>query len=167
MKILVTGSAGFIGFHLATRLLADGHDVAGMDNFNDYYSPALKHARDEVLQKNEKFKSNELDLCDDAGLKALFDRHPFDLVVHLAAQPGIRYSLINPQAYVRSNLEGFVNVIEQTRRHGIKRFFTVHGPWGRPGMDYWTFAVVSRLRQAVGFEPKTALADGMARFVSC
>ncbi len=121
MKILVTGSAGFIGFHVASRLLARGHRVVGLDNFNDYYSPELKRRRDSFLRKNLNFTLAEQDLCDSSALNALFRKHRFDRVCHLAAQVGVRYSLINPLAYHKSNSEGFFHVIEACRRAKIKR----------------------------------------------
>jgi UDP-glucuronate 4-epimerase len=116
---LVTGAAGFIGYHLAERLLAAGRPVIGLDNMSDYYDVTLKQARVRRLQAHAGFSFAQLDLTDAAGLDALFKRHGFDLVFNLAAQAGVRYSLTNPQAYVRSNLEGFVNVLECCRHHGI------------------------------------------------
>jgi len=122
MRILVTGAAGFIGFHLARRLLELGHEVAGLDNFNDYYHPGLKRARDRLLRDHVHYASNELDLCDRHGLKTLLARFEPELVVHMAAQPGVRYSFINPMAYQRSNLEGFMNLIDTVRESGIRKF---------------------------------------------
>jgi UDP-glucuronate 4-epimerase len=114
-RILVTGAAGFIGFHLARRLLDDGATVTGVDNFNDYYSVALKRARHAQLEAQPSYRGHTLDLCDLPRLQTLFrDRAP-EVVVHLAAQPGVRYSLANPFAYQRSNLEAFLNVIECCR----------------------------------------------------
>jgi len=115
MRILITGTAGFIGFHLARRLLDEGCPVAGLDNFNDYYSIRLKRDRHAQLEGRPEFCSHEIDLCDLPRLQRLFaDFHP-ECVVHLAAQPGVRYSLVNPQAYQRSNLEGFLNILECCR----------------------------------------------------
>jgi UDP-glucuronate 4-epimerase len=116
MRILVTGTAGFIGFHLARRLLADGHEVAGFDNFNDYYSVRLKRDRHALLAREARYTGRELDLCDLAGLQRLFAEFRPECVVNLAAQPGVRYSLVNPHAYQRSNLEGFLNLLECCRR---------------------------------------------------
>lgn len=114
--ILVTGAAGFIGYHLAERLLSDGRTVVGIDNMSDYYSVELKEARVRRLQRHARFSFLRLDLADAPGLAALFEQHGFDLVFNMAAQAGVRYSLVNPQAYVKSNLEGFVNILECCRR---------------------------------------------------
>ena len=116
--ILVTGAAGFIGFHLAQRLLAEGRQVIGIDNINAYYDPKLKQARLDRLAAQHGFIFHKLDLVDRAGVKALFAAHHFPAVVHLAAQAGVRYSLDNPHAYVDANLEGFINILEGCRHHG-------------------------------------------------
>jgi UDP-glucuronate 4-epimerase len=118
--ILVTGAAGFIGFHLSRRLLADGRRVIGLDNLNDYYDVNLKQARLTQLSASPGFEFARLDLADDAGMQALFARAKPEIVVNLAAQAGVRYSLKNPQAYVESNLTGFVNVLEGCRHHGVR-----------------------------------------------
>ena len=118
--ILVTGAAGFIGFHLSRRLLADGRRVIGLDNLNDYYDVNLKQARLTQLSASPGFEFARLDLADGAGMQALFARAKPEIVVNLAAQAGVRYSLKNPQAYVESNLTGFVNVLEGCRHHGVR-----------------------------------------------
>jgi UDP-glucuronate 4-epimerase len=118
--ILVTGAAGFIGFHVARRLLAEGCTVVGLDNLNDYYDPALKAARLDILQGEARFSFERTDLSDRASIEALFARHRFARVVHLAAQAGVRYSIDHPHAYVSANLEGFVNVLEGCRHHGCR-----------------------------------------------
>ena len=116
--VLVTGAAGFIGYHVARRLLEAGRPVTGLDNLNAYYDPALKQARLAELAKYPDFDFVRLDLADRDGMAALFAKHRFARVVHLAAQAGVRYSLTDPQAYVDSNLAGFVNVLECCRHNG-------------------------------------------------
>jgi UDP-glucuronate 4-epimerase len=118
--VLVTGAAGFIGFHVCRRLLAQGRQVVGIDSLNAYYDPALKEARRAELAKSEGFDFVKLDLADRAAVEALFQQHRFPHVVHLAAQAGVRYSLTNPHAYVDANLQGFVNVLEGCRHHGCR-----------------------------------------------
>jgi UDP-glucuronate 4-epimerase len=120
MKILLTGAAGFIGFHTAKKLLARGDEVVGLDNLNDYYDPNLKRARLSILQKEPKFRFVKMDLADKGGMKALFAREKFPRVIHLAAQAGVRYSLENPQAYIDSNVTGTLNVLEGCRHNGAE-----------------------------------------------
>ena len=116
--ILVTGAAGFIGFHVARRLLAEGRVVLGLDNLNSYYDPALKRARLDILRREPHFAFEQVDLTDRASMDGLFAKHRFANVVHLAAQAGVRYSIDHPHAYADANLEGFLNVLEGCRRHG-------------------------------------------------
>jgi UDP-glucuronate 4-epimerase len=118
--ILVTGAAGFIGFHLSKRLFEDGYQVVGIDNLNDYYDVNLKKDRLDLLTENSRFKFYETDLSDLDGLTTIFKSHQIDVVVNLAAQAGVRYSLENPHAYVNSNLVGFVNILECCRHHHVK-----------------------------------------------
>ncbi len=117
--VLVTGAAGFIGFHLASRFLLEGDEVVGLDNLNDYYDVSLKEARLDRLKQHPRFSFERIDLGDRTSLDALFTRNRFDLVVNLAAQAGVRYSLVNPQAYVNSNITGFVNILEACRHTGV------------------------------------------------
>jgi UDP-glucuronate 4-epimerase len=119
-SLLVTGCAGFVGFHFARRLLEAGKPVVGLDNLNDYYDPALKLARLDLLEKYPAFTFLKLDLADRAGMKAAFEQFRFSVVVHLAAQAGVRYSLQNPHAYADSNLEGFINILEGCRHAGCR-----------------------------------------------
>ncbi len=119
-KILVTGAAGFIGFHLSKRLLDEGCQVVGLDIINDYYDPAIKEARLEILKPHEGFKFVKIDLADQDSMDRLFKEEKFDAVVNLAAQAGVRYSLVNPQSYVDSNLVGFVNILEGCRHNDVK-----------------------------------------------
>ncbi len=118
-KVLVTGAAGFIGFHLAKRLLADGVEVVGIDNLNTYYDIGLKKDRLAELEKQPGFVFHRIDLRDAGALKQVFENGRFDVVVNLAAQAGVRYSLENPMAYVDSNLVGFANILECCRHHGV------------------------------------------------
>lgn len=122
MDILVTGSAGFIGFHLAKKLLSEGHTVAGIDNIGDYYCPELKRLRHDILRSYADFTAYEKDLCDLAALEQIFKKHGPKLICNLAAQVGVRYSLVNPFAYNRSNVEGFLNIIDIARRSKVERF---------------------------------------------
>lgn len=119
-KILVTGAAGFIGFHLSRNLLTRGDEVFGIDNLNDYYDPALKQARLDQLLPLAGFTFQKMDLGDGGELMSLFERERFDAVVHLAAQAGVRYSLQNPHAYVQANVVGFLNVLEACRHHPVR-----------------------------------------------
>ncbi|MCA6215283.1 NAD-dependent epimerase [Ideonella sp. B7] len=119
MKVLITGAAGFIGMHVAERLLARGDEVVGIDNLNDYYDPALKQARLARLTPRAGFRFQRLDVADRAGVEALFAAERFDRVVHLAAQAGVRYSITHPHAYGESNLTGFLNVLEACRQHPV------------------------------------------------
>ncbi len=194
--ILVTGAAGFIGYHVARRLIESGRPVVGIDNLNSYYDPRLKQARLAQLSPSQLFTFRKLDLSDHDGMASLFAEFRFPRVVHLGAQAGVRYSLTDPHAYADANFTGFLNVLEGCRHHGTRhllyassssvygantripfstaqnvdhpvslygatkkanelmahsyahlfalpstglRFFTVYGPWGRPDMAYWLF----------------------------
>ena len=119
-NILVTGSAGFIGFHTAKKLLDKGHEVVGIDNLNDYYSVQLKKQRLSILKQYENFSFEKISIEDEKKLNACFDNTPFDYVINLAAQAGVRYSITSPKTYVKSNVEGFLNILENCRNHKIK-----------------------------------------------
>ena len=120
MKILVTGAAGFIGMHTAQSLLRRGDSVVGIDNLNDYYDVGLKRARLACLAGQSDFRFVAMDIADREAMAALFATEGFDRVIHLAAQAGVRYSLLNPDAYVDSNLVGFLTVLEGCRHHGVR-----------------------------------------------
>ena len=120
MKILVTGAAGFIGMHVSQLLLARGDTVVGLDNLNDYYDPQLKRDRLARLTPNGRFQFVKMDVADRDGMAKLFAAERFDRVVHLAAQAGVRYSLVNPQAYIDSNIVGFTNVLEGCRYNDVQ-----------------------------------------------
>jgi len=120
VKLLVTGAAGFIGFHTSRLLLERGDEVVGLDNLNAYYDPALKDARLEILLGYPAFRFEKIDVADREAMQEVFQREKFERVVHLAAQAGVRYSLENPHAYVHSNVTGFLQVIEGCRRNDVE-----------------------------------------------
>ena len=120
MKILVTGAAGFIGFHTAKQLLERGDTVVGLDNFNDYYDVKLKEARAAVLDNYDAFTMARIDLADRPAMEALFAKEKFDKVINLAAQAGVRYSIENPHSYIDSNIVGFLNILEGCRHNDVQ-----------------------------------------------
>mgnify|MGYP001300347425 FL=1 len=120
MKVLVTGAAGFIGAAVSERLLARGDEVIGLDSINDYYDPALKHARLERLRDHQRFKFEQLNLADRVNLEAMFSRQAPQRVINLAAQAGVRYSLSNPHAYIDANIVGFLNILEGCRTTDVE-----------------------------------------------
>ena len=119
-KVLVTGAAGFIGAFLSKELMEQSHTVIGIDNLNDYYDVRLKTDRLEMLNQYENFTFIELDIADKEGVEHLFAEHQFDIVVNLAAQAGVRYSIENPDAYIQSNIHGFHNILEACRNHPVE-----------------------------------------------
>lgn len=120
MKILVTGCAGFIGMHVSQYLLNQGHQVVGIDNLNDYYTPQLKLDRLKQIETSEGFSFQKMDISDAAAINTLFAENAFNRVVHLAAQAGVRYSIVNPKAYIDANITGFFNILEACRHHGTE-----------------------------------------------
>jgi UDP-glucuronate 4-epimerase len=146
MALLITGVAGFIGSSVAMALLDRGEQVIGIDNLNDYYDPALKLARLERISAahGNAFTFEKVDFSDQSAFEAFAAPHRFDRIVHLGAQAGVRYSLVNPKAYVRANLMGQINLLELARHRGVDHFIyasssSVYGPWGRPDMAMWIF----------------------------
>lgn len=148
MKVLVTGSAGFIGFHTSKRLLERGDQVVGFDNVNSYYDPRIKRARLAILARYPNFHFMEADLADRESVDKLFARHGFEKVIHLAAQAGVRYSIDNPHVYVDSNVKGFLHILEGCRHNNVQHLtyastssvygatthlpFSVHDPVDHP-----------------------------------
>ena len=120
MKILVTGSAGFIGSALSIRLLKDGHDVVGIDNFNDYYDVQLKHDRVSLAKDYENYSIYKMDVADKTSILNLFKKENFDRIIHIAAQAGVRYSIENPHAYIDANIHGFMNILEACREFPVE-----------------------------------------------
>lgn len=120
MNILVTGAAGFIGFHLSKRLLAQGYHVIGVDNLNEYYDVLLKKERLKILEKNVNFEFYKIDLANQESLNPIFKDKSINIVINLAAQAGVRYSLNNPHSYVHSNLFGFINILEACRHYQVE-----------------------------------------------
>jgi len=119
-KVLVTGAAGFIGYHLSKSLLNKGYEIVGIDNMNSYYNVKLKEARIADIIENSNFHFYKMDICDMESMNVLFDENQFDIIVNLAAQAGVRYSIDNPKAYLDSNLCGFFNILELCRHHKIE-----------------------------------------------
>ena len=122
MKILISGCAGFIGYHLTKELISKSYDVLGLDNLNEYYDLNLKKDRLEILKSLDNFKFANTDIADLENLKKIFEYFNPDKVINLAAQPGVRYSLINPHAYSHSNLVGFLNVLDLSKSYNVKGF---------------------------------------------
>jgi len=156
---LVTGSAGFIGYHVARALLEHGARVVGLDNFNDYYSPALKHDRDLELRRHPNFISVAADLTDLPALEALFSAHRPRKICHLAAQAGVRYSLINPFAYQKSNLEGFVNLLELAKRFPPERLVYASSSSVYAGLTEMPFSETQRVDTPISLYAATKKAN--------
>lgn len=157
--ILVTGAAGFIGFHVARQLLAEGRSVVGLDNLNSYYDPALKRARLAQLGNESRFSFVQADLADRETMAALFARHRFSEVVHLAAQAGVRYSIERPQSYVESNLQGFLNVLEGCRNNGCRHLVYASSSSVYGANTKLPFSVKDRTDHPVSFYAATKKAN--------
>ena len=161
MKILVTGAAGFIGHHVAVRLLSRGDEVVGIDNFNDYYSVSLKRDRDSKLRRDHGggFTSIETDFADAEGLERALDGVEFDRIVHLGAQAGVRYSIENPRAYVQSNLVGHLNLMEIARGRASEHLVYASSSSVYGGNDTLPFRVEDRVDHPLSLYAATKKAD--------
>jgi len=157
--ILVTGAAGFIGYHLAKRLLLSGYRVAGVDSLNDYYDPALKHARLSELTAFERFSFTEGDLAENELVERLFADTKPDVVVHLAAQAGVRYSIENPRAYIESNIVGFFNVLEAVRHNPVAHFLYASSSSVYGNRDKTPFSVEDRVDKPISLYAATKKSD--------
>ena len=158
-SILVTGAAGFIGFHVARQLLAEGRSVVGLDNLSSYYDPALKQARLSLLANERRFSFVRADLADRETMAALFARHRFSEVVHLAAQAGVRYSIEHPQSYADSNLQGFLNVLEGCRTSGCRHLVYASSSSVYGANTKLPFSVQDRTDHPVSFYAATKKAN--------
>ncbi|MEJ2226604.1 MAG: GDP-mannose 4,6-dehydratase [Syntrophobacterales bacterium] len=156
---LVTGSAGFIGFYATQALLEAGARVVGLDNFNDYYAVALKQARDQELRRYPGFVSVAADLADLAALEALFADHRPQKICHLAAQAGVRYSLVNPFAYQKSNLEGFLNLLELAKRFPVERLVYASSSSVYAGLTEMPFSETQRVDTPISLYAATKKAN--------
>jgi UDP-glucuronate 4-epimerase len=163
--VLVTGAAGFIGYHVAAALLARGDSVVGIDNLNDYYDPALKLARLALLKPHAGFEFVKLDVADRDGLPRLFEQHRFRRVVHLAAQAGVRYSITHPFAYVDSNITGFVNVLEQARAFAPEHLVYASSSSVYGANEKTPFAVDDRVDRPVSLYAATKRANELMAHV--
>ncbi|MGY8678138.1 NAD-dependent epimerase [Bradyrhizobium sp. UFLA05-153] len=157
-SILVTGAAGFIGFHVARQLLAEGRPVVGLDNLSNYYDPTLKRARLDVL-RDAGFSFVQADLADRDTIAKLFAQHRFATVVHLAAQAGVRYSIEHPQTYVDSNLQGFLNVLEGCRHNGCRHLVYASSSSVYGANTKLPFAIEDRTDHPVSFYAATKKAN--------
>jgi UDP-glucuronate 4-epimerase len=164
-SFLVTGSAGFIGFHVARALLGRGAAVVGLDNYNDYYSPSLKRDRDARLRQFPGFTSIEGDLVDLALLSELFSAHRPQRVCHLAAQAGVRYSLVNPFVYQKTNLEGFLNLIELSKRFQVERYVYASSSSIYGGVTELPFSEGQRVDTPISLYAATKKADELMAHV--
>jgi len=162
--ILVTGAAGFIGYHVAERLLARGETVVGIDNLNDYYDPRLKQARLDRLV-NPRFTFERIELADRAAVEALFVRHRFSRIVHLAAQAGVRYSLSHPHAYIDSNVSGFLNLLEAARARPLQHFVYASSSSVYGANAKLPFSVEDRVDHPVSLYAATKRANELMAYV--
>jgi UDP-glucuronate 4-epimerase len=160
MRVLVTGIAGFIGFNVARHLLARGDSVLGIDSLNDYYDVTLKHARLALLaQSGDAFEFAQVDFADDTALDAVLEGQQFDRIVHLGAQAGVRYSIENPRAYLRSNLAGHLNLLEVARHRKVEHMVYASSSSVYGGNDTLPFRVEDRVDQPLSLYAATKKAD--------
>jgi UDP-glucuronate 4-epimerase len=164
MNILVTGSAGFIGFHIAKALLKQGRLVVGIDNINDYYSKNLKWARNNILETYDNYRFYHTDLCDLQTITSIFKDIKIDKICHLAAQAGVRYSIENPYAYQKSNLEGFTNILEMARRFEVKNFVFASSSSVYGGNKKVPFSVEDAVNSPISFYAATKIANELMSF---
>ncbi len=157
--ILVTGAAGFIGYHLSKRLLESGLTIAGVDNCNDYYDPALKRARLKELYQYERFSFLEGDLADEDFVESIFTKVKPVVVVHLAAQAGVRYSIDNPRAYIESNIVGFFNVLEAVRNHPVEHFLYASSSSVYGNREQTPFSIQDRVDKPISLYAATKKSD--------
>jgi UDP-glucuronate 4-epimerase len=162
--ILVTGAAGFIGYHISRRLLERGFRVAGADNLNAYYDPSLKRARLKELAAFSAFTFTECDLADNNAAESLFSAEKPDVVVHLAAQAGVRYSIENPRAYIESNIVGFFNMLEAVRRHPAEHFLFASSSSVYGDRDQVPFSVEDRVDKPVSLYAATKKSDELLAY---
>ncbi len=163
-NILITGAAGFIGYHLSKRLLESGYRVAGADSLNSYYNPELKRARLAQLRAFEDFSFVEGDLADAKTVEALFEQTKPDVVVHLAAQAGVRYSIENPRAYIESNVVGFFNMLEAVRSHRVEHFLYASSSSVYGNRDRTPFSVEDRVDKPVSLYAATKKSDELLAY---
>ncbi|MFP4143206.1 MAG: NAD-dependent epimerase/dehydratase family protein [Thermoplasmata archaeon] len=159
MSILVTGSAGFIGFHVAKELLERGEKVVGVDSVNDYYSQDLKWDRNSILEGYKDFSFHHLDLCDLKSLEKVFEEDEIDKICHLAAQAGVRYSVENPHAYEKSNLQGFTNVLEMARHNDLENLVYASSSSVYGGNEDIPYAVGDDVNEPVSYYAATKVAN--------
>lgn len=167
MTVLVTGAAGFIGFHTARRLCQDGHEVVGIDNLNDYYDVRLKQARLKELESLPGFSFRQIDIVDKHALLTLFKDHGFTQVIHLAAQAGVRYSLDHPDVYGQSNLVGFLNVLEACRHHRPEHLIYASSSSVYGGNSKMPFSVDDPVEQPVSLYAATKRANELLAHSYC
>jgi len=159
MTILITGSAGFIGFHVARELLERGKKVVGLDSVNDYYSQELKWDRNSILEEYEDFDLYHQDICDLEKMKKLFEEQDIEKICHLAAQAGVRYSVENPHAYERSNLKGFTNILEMARHQDVDNLVYASSSSVYGGNEEIPYAVGDDVNEPVSYYAATKVAN--------